>query len=264
MGLTHISVADHDTNSHINPFINEASNSGVLFIPAIEISCAVSVAKLSEIHILCYFPRTKNKPWNSSGVKKVLTETFYARESYISDMISRADYSPNLWRDARKILAAQNEIANDVVPGTHILKRYSKFSTSHEWDRIAEVREKTRNFNQPGISWPQFLEATSVIEIMHEAGAITVLAHPGRYKLDEKLLKKMIYHLRRYGLDGIEAGYIPQHNETIKMLSIAKEASCLSTIGSDNHNLNQSITSCNYPNSLHQLGMLIPLSDRFL
>lgn len=83
-------------------------------------------------------------------------------------------------------------------------------------------------------TWPPVEEA---IEIIHNAGGIAVLAHPGIYKLPEgKDLDTMIPAWKEAGLDGIEARH-PSHSKKSekRYKRIAKEFNLFWTASSDFH-----------------------------
>ena len=76
-----------------------------------------------------------------------------------------------------------------------------------------------------------------VIEIIHEAGGLAVLAHPKKLKAD---IHTMVKELCGYGLDGIEAHYpLSTDGEIALFVSLAKQYGLFVTCGSDHHGANR-------------------------
>lgn len=84
---------------------------------------------------------------------------------------------------------------------------------------------------------PDRISPLDAIHLIHEAGGVAIVAHPGIYDRDELLLK-----LVSAGLDGIEYSH-PDHNEeeVEKYLAFAKEHQILVSAGSDFHGARQNI-----------------------
>jgi predicted metal-dependent phosphoesterase TrpH len=76
-----------------------------------------------------------------------------------------------------------------------------------------------------------------VIEIIHEAGGLAVLAHPKKLKAD---VHTVVRELCSYGLDGIEAHYpLSSDGEIALFVSLAKQHGLFVTCGSDHHGTNR-------------------------
>lgn len=75
-----------------------------------------------------------------------------------------------------------------------------------------------------------------VIDIIHKAGGISILAHSGAYGFDEKELCEFIQIAINNGIDGLELKYpvhTPEHEKTI--LGFAQKHNLITTGGSDFH-----------------------------
>lgn len=86
--------------------------------------------------------------------------------------------------------------------------------------------------------------AADSIEIIHRAGGIAVLAHPGLLENQTRALPLIIAELAERGLDGIEA-YYPGHTSAAenKLLSLARKYKLVVTGGSDYHGNNRSFST---------------------
>jgi predicted metal-dependent phosphoesterase TrpH len=84
--------------------------------------------------------------------------------------------------------------------------------------------------------------AAAVIDAVHEAGGLTVLAHPVRYKRSPV---ELIPAAAKLGIDGIETYYAynnpspwqPSPKETAQVLALAQVEQLLNTCGTDTHGL---------------------------
>jgi predicted metal-dependent phosphoesterase TrpH len=89
----------------------------------------------------------------------------------------------------------------------------------------------------------QYPPAAQVIDAVHEAGGLTVLAHPVRYKRSPV---ELIPAAAGFGIDGIEAFYAynnpspwqPSPKETQQVLALGQTDGLLNTCGTDTHGLN--------------------------
>jgi hypothetical protein len=84
-----------------------------------------------------------------------------------------------------------------------------------------------------GVGRPTPQEA---VDCIHALEGKAVIAHPGRWTMDEETREKTLVSLLEYGADGIEVFY-PSHTEreVAYFLNVAKERHLLITGGSDTH-----------------------------
>lgn len=80
------------------------------------------------------------------------------------------------------------------------------------------------------------LSIREVIDRVHEAGGIAVLAHPLEYGWDEQTFERNMERLVQAGLDGIEAFYTPYSQaEQDRLAAMADRYGILTSAGSDFH-----------------------------
>ena len=84
--------------------------------------------------------------------------------------------------------------------------------------------------------------AAETIAMIHQAGGLAVLAHPGMLDAEMRAQSQLIRELAGYGLDGIEL-YYPTHSRKMikKLRAIAAEHKLLVTGGSDFHGISRPI-----------------------
>jgi len=86
----------------------------------------------------------------------------------------------------------------------------------------------------------EYLKASSVVNSLHQAGGIAILAHPARYRLP---YNELIREASKLGFDGGEAWYDYEHKSTWKPTELIcnsidnqlKSLNMFSTCGTDTH-----------------------------
>lgn len=89
---------------------------------------------------------------------------------------------------------------------------------------------------------PSVLDTTPIdaINAIHAAGGKAVIAHPMRYKYDDKAITELITYLKDNGLDGIEAYYRKATKEVCWFYaSLAKKLNLETTYGGDFHSIDR-------------------------
>lgn len=84
-----------------------------------------------------------------------------------------------------------------------------------------------------------FRTAHEMIDLVHRAGGIVILAHPLQTEPDIYRLEKLIAELHQFGLDGIEAIYSQNDRDMVEqLLQIADERKLVVSAGTDYHTVN--------------------------
>jgi predicted metal-dependent phosphoesterase TrpH len=100
---------------------------------------------------------------------------------------------------------------------------------------LEEAFDRFLKLNRPAWVPKCKISAMEGIELIHDAGGVAVMAHPGLNKTDE-VIPKMV----EAGLDGIECFHTKHTPSTSQhYLQIAKKHSLLVTGGSDCHGLSK-------------------------
>ena len=74
------------------------------------------------------------------------------------------------------------------------------------------------------------------VELIHEVGGLSFLAHPTLYHMSDRVLEGLIKELKESGLDGIEAVYCTYtQGEETQMRKFASKYNLLISGGSDFH-----------------------------
>jgi 3',5'-nucleoside bisphosphate phosphatase len=215
-GVQIFSVTDHDTVDGLAEVEAHASSSGVRFIPGIEIS---AYWKRAELHFLGYFLDP-----TETTLLDFLRKTREARRTRLHAMISRL-WALGIAVDVKEVMA----LAQDGNVGrphlARVLVRHGLVATADEaFDRYLGV-DKAAYVPRPDVA------VQDAIRVIHEAGGLASLAHPGLHNTDQA-----IPDLVAAGLDAIEAYHV---KHTPGMVShyrkLANRLGLLVTGGSDFH-----------------------------
>ena len=219
-GVTTLAVTDHDSLAGTVRAAIIGERHGVNVIPAVEFSATDSKRK-AKAHILCYLPDT---PERLEGLCKSNTEK---RKRAARIMVAKV---------ANKFPVTPELIMKCATGSTNIYKQHIMqalmecgYTTTIFGDLYNMLFKKESRINV--LMEATYPEPVEIIEAIHEAGGIAVLAHPGFYDNFE-LLEELIPQ----GLDGVEVWHpenTPEQQELL--INIAKKHDLLMTGGSDFH-----------------------------
>lgn len=216
-GLSIFSITDHDTTAGSEAAAVSARDAGLELIPGIEIS---AVDEGRDVHVLGYFidPR-------SAGLRAFLDRQREDRLRRIHDMGERlaalgvpVDIAPILADAARGKSVGRPHVASALLAAGHVTTRDEAF------DRFLE-------FGGPAFVPRCGARPEDVITIVHDAGGIASLAHPGITKRDDR-----IPALAAAGLDALEARHSDHDAATeARYRALAQDLGLAVSGGSDFH-----------------------------
>jgi len=218
--LAAVALTDHDTVEGCERMAAACARACLEFIPATELTAEVDG---NELHLLAYFVDTQNP-----RLLAQMSRFQRVRQSRIQEMVARLNQL-DIPLQADAVLA----IANCRSPGRpHVARALVMGGFCSSMD---EAFERFLKKNRP--AWvPKFkISATEAIELIHQAGGLAVIAHPGLNRVDE-----IIPGLVRAGLDGLECFHTKHTPNTSEhYVGLAKQLGLLITGGSDCHGLNK-------------------------
>jgi 3',5'-nucleoside bisphosphate phosphatase len=216
LGLLAMALTDHDTVEGCARMGKACASLGIDFIPGTELTAEFDG---NEVHLLGYFVETEH-PRLLGEIKKFQA----VRQNRIREMASRLNkLGVPLRADA------VFELANCRSPGRpHVGRALVLEGLCASLD---EAFDKYLKKGRP--AWvPKYkISAIDAIDLIHDAGGLAVLAHPGLNHCDH-----IIPSLVQQGLDGLECfhtrhnGGMPEH-----YLKMAERLNLLVTGGSDCH-----------------------------
>lgn len=218
-----LAITDHDTTAAIAPAREEISRSGLALnlIPGVEIS---TVWENHEIHIvglnidithplMCEFLAQQ-------------TERRNQRAQLIAERLEKAQIPGALE-------GAQRLAQGGAVTRGHFARFLVECGKASS---MADVFKKYLARGKTGYVPPQWCTIEQAIDVIHYSGGKAVLAHPGRYNLSAKWLKRLVAHFAEHHGDAMEVAQCQQSpNERTQLATLARQHHLWASQGSDFH-----------------------------
>lgn len=223
-------ITDHNVVRGIEPSLKAAKKFHLPTLEAIEISTKY---KEADIHILGYALRFK-KYILQKGLKKTI-DGYNQRSKKISEKVNALKIAKI---NFQKLL--QKSVSFVTKP--NIAQEISKQKKISLPEALRYVERGGPAFVPYG-NWA--MSPIQAVKIIHQAGGIAVLAHPGDIfhkrsgyakAKGKKIFRELLNLLLKYSLNGIEV-YYPTHtkNNILYFKKIAKKYNLIATGGSDWH-----------------------------
>lgn len=219
-GLCGIALTDHDTVEGCARAEHAARAVRLDFICGSELTAELEG---EEIHVLGYLLDTSN-----IELLDAMAKFQTVRQDRVREMVARLNRL-NIPLRTEDVFG----IANCRAPGRPHVAR-ALVAHGH-CGNIDEAFERFLKKSRP--AWvPKFkMSATDAIALIHRSGGVTVLAHPGLNRVDERI-PKMI----EAGLDGLECYHTRHSTSTSEhYVAMAQRHGLLITGGSDCHGMSK-------------------------
>ncbi len=218
-GLRVIAVTDHDTTAAVAHVQALARDRGITAVPGIEIT-AVDGGR--DVHMLGYFIEPDRGGFAAFLVGQ--REARIARAEVIGRRLSELGVPIAL--DA--LLAKARAQPTRSVGRPQIAR--AMVAAGHARD-VADAFDRWLGHGGPAFAVRVGPSPEAVIGVIHHAGGLASLAHPGRTRIDHRIAS-----LRDAGLDAIEV-YHRDHDPSLVQhyQRVASDLSLLATGGSDFH-----------------------------
>ena len=223
-GLSAIALTDHDTVSGIPPLLEAAETSPVEAVPGIELSAE---CERGTMHILGYFI-----DYACSELLEKIEKVRAGREERNTEILKKLNKLGYvlMWSDVEKQagcdVVGRPHFADALVERGHVKTRKAAFDML-----LAKGR--------PAYAERYRYTASECIELIRQAGGVSVLAHPATIYLPDDQLRGLVMGLKEQGLGGIEAYYAEHKPENIrKFCQWAEEFDLICTGGTDYHGNN--------------------------
>ncbi len=216
IGFRAIALTDHDTLEGCARAAAACAAAQMEFIPGTELTAEHADV---EVHILAYLVDTQNKVLLAR-----IAEFQAVRQERIREMVAALNQQ-GIPLKAEAVFA----LANCKSPGRpHVARALVKEKLIGNLD---EAFEKYLKKGRPAWIPKTKMSALEAVELIHQAGGLAVMAHPGLNRTDE-----IIPDLVDAGLDGIEC-FHTKHSTAMaeRYLEFAEKYHLLVTGGSDCH-----------------------------
>ncbi|HFF9359054.1 TPA: RNase AM [Escherichia coli] len=218
-----LAITDHDTTAAIAPAREEISRSGLALnlIPGVEIS---TVWENHEIHIV--------------GLNIDITHPLMCE--FLAQQTERRNQRAQLI--AERLEKAQipgaQEGAQRLAQGGAVTRgHFARFLVEcGKASSMADVFKKYLARGKTGYVPPQWCTIEQAIDVIHHSGGKAVLAHPGRYNLSAKWLKRLVAHFAEHHGDAMEVAQCQQSpNERTQLAALVRQHHLWASQGSDFH-----------------------------
>ena len=214
-------ITDHDTVDGIKEARDKAKELGVNFVPGIEIS----TQKGEEIHVLGLYIDE-----NCPKLLKACSDFMESREGRGKRICQ--------FLEGKGIKITEEEAMKAAGTGSlgrphfaQILQERGIVKTRQEaFERFLDTSEFHKKTDRIKPS-PE-----DAIALIHEAGGVAILAHPGLLKMGKRWQESLVKELKEAGLDAIECFYNKHTYMQIKYYKkLAREHGLMVSCGSDFH-----------------------------
>lgn len=223
MRIGTLAITDHDTTSAIPAARAEIARAGLdlTLINGVEIS---TLWENHEIHIVGL-----NIDIEHPAMVTLLEEQKARRQQramQIGERLEKA-HVPGAWEGALRL-------ANG---GAVTRGHFARFLVeSGKASDVAGVFKKYLARGKTGYVPPQWCTIKQAIDVIHHSGGKAVVAHPGRYDLSAKWLKRLLAHFAEQGGDAMEVAQCQQApNERTQLAAYAQQFGLMASQGSDFH-----------------------------
>ncbi len=220
LGLAAVAITDHDSMEGCDWMASACAQNGLEFVPGVELTAELDGY---ELHLLGYF-LDRHHP----RLVRELARFQVVRQNRIREMVARLNQL-QIPLQADAVFA----LANCHAPGRpHVARALVQAGFVSCLD---EAFDRFLKKHRP--AWvPKFkLPAADAVTLVHEAGGLAVMAHPGINHIDH-----LIPPLVEAGLDGLECFHAKHSTATTEYyLLLADAHRLLMTGGSDCHGLSK-------------------------
>jgi hypothetical protein len=214
--LDYLAITDHDTLAGVQEAKQKLRLFDGTLIPGVEIN--IHGLKAKKMEILGYFINLDSIP-----LQQLFARMEESRLNRGKEMVKKLqgigiDIS---WHDVLKIRP------HGIIGRPHIARALVQLGycpNSHE------AFEKYVGIGKPGYASRHKLGAQEIIQLIHQAGGIAVLAHPLISAIEPEKIQSMIHELITYGLDGFELYYDYSRYLHSKKISHKKYETAVNTL----------------------------------
>lgn len=215
-GLSMISLTDHDTMDGCAAVAAEAAGAGIGFIPGTEITAELDGR---ELHILGYYMDASHPE-----LARELREAQSIRTRRIHEMVARLNQ-----QEVPLSVDAVLDLADCSAPGRpHVARALVEAGFCANLD---EAFERYLKKDRPGWVPKRKMSVSRALNLIHAAGGVAVMAHPGLNHDD-----RIVTRLAQLGVDGLECHH-PKHGPAAaaRYEGMARDLGLVVTGGSDCH-----------------------------
>ena len=234
-GVNVLALTDHDTVAGVPGARKQAEALGIQFINGVELS---TLWEGHSIHIVGLGFDISHEKMTALLAEQAKLREIRAQE--IGEKLEKIGVE-NAYAEAKKLAG------NGEVTRAHYARHLVQIG------KVSNDGQAFKRYLGQGKSAyvkPQWVDIPSAIEIIHAAGGVAVLAHPLRYTMTTKWVRKLAENFKAWGGDAMEISGCGQSRDQYQLLvKLAEEHQLAGSMGSDFH----------FPCAWIELGKLAPL-----
>ena len=218
-----LAITDHDSVAAINAAYAaiQANNYKVQLVAGVEISTRWHGF---EIHIVGLGVDVENEDLRYKLNEQQNQRA--GRAQKIAEKLSKKGID-------NTFVLAQKHANKGVISRTHFAKALVELGAVSSFD---QAFKKYLGRGKGAYVTPAWMDIASAVSLIQAAGGIAVIAHPVRYDLSNKWLRKLVFEFKQAGGDALEVGLTQMNPDQKKFVaSLALEHDMYSSLGSDFH-----------------------------
>lgn len=223
MRVSVLAITDHDTTAGLDEAQHAIAQQGLplRLIPGVEIS---TLWENHEIHIVGLGMDSAHP-----ALTKLLQQQAECRQSRAEQIAARLE--KNRIPDA--LAGAQRLATGGQITRAHFARYLIELGIAANMN---QVFKKYLAKGKIGYVPPQWCTIPQAIEAIHQSGGVSVLAHPGRYDLTAKWLKRLLATFAENGGIAMEVAQCQQApDERTQLGRYARDFNLMASQGSDFH-----------------------------
>ncbi len=221
-GLKAIAITDHDTFAGAVRGVNIGKRMGLTVIPGAELS-TVDAATGKKVHILCYNCEV------AARLEGICHRTLENRKKAATEMLKKVmRYYP-----LPPEMVVRCATGSAAVYKQHIMHALVEagFADTIYGDVYHRLFNRENGVARVAVEYPDVRE---VLDLIHSAGGIAVLAHPHLYDSID-LMKQLVAENRLDGIEAVHYSHTAEQQEALR--AFAAEHGLLVTGGTDFHGM---------------------------
>lgn len=221
-GLDAIAITDHDTTGGLAEALACGAEMGVEIVPGVEFS---TVRDGEGVHVLAYYMDPEDQEFAAELTR--LREDRFTRGERMVARLQELGYPVTFER------------VKDIAQGGNIIRPHVAQALV-EAGVVPTVKEAFSEelIGTGGRAYVEkhALHPSRALDLIHRAGGVCVLAHPGTWRETSPVPSALVEELIAAGLDGLEAAH-PEHTPDVeaRYVAWAERAGILWTGSSDCH-----------------------------
>ncbi len=228
--LAAVALTDHDTVAGLDEARQAAETLEVRFVPGIEMSAVFSGGMLHIIGL--------GIDPNNGNLRETTRMLRQARNKRNPQMVAKLrELGMNISMDELVALASHGNSpdADSVTVGRLHMAKLLRMKGCVRSE--ADAFDRYISAGRPAYVDKERLSAREVIDAVHSAGGVAILAHPAELNCtNDAMLNRVVKSLIRDGLDGIEAYHSSHSDRKVRTyLNLARRLRLMVSGGSDFH-----------------------------